>query len=172
MTNIHKIFFIFFLTFSFNSYAEIYYVDMDKIMNHSEPGKYINKKIQESNLKKNNEFKLIRNSLKKKEEQLINQKNILNEKEFNKKLENLKKEFEEYNVKKQYRIEDQKKNLINYKSKLIKLIEPILIDYMKENNINYLLRKKNILVGRDDYNKTDEIILLVNNKINNSSFND
>ena len=43
---------------------------------------------------------------------------------------------------------------------------------MKENNINYLLRKKNILVGRDDYNKTDEIILLVNNKINNSSFND
>ena len=96
----------------------------------------------------------------------------MNEKEFNKKLENLKKEFEEYNVKNQYRIEDQKKNLINYKSKLIKLIEPILIDYMKENNINYLLRKKNILVGRDDYNKTDEIILLVNNKINNSSFND
>ena len=172
MTNILKIFFIFFLTYSFNSYAEIYYVDMDKIMNQSEPGKYINKKIQESNLKKNNEFKLIRNDLKKKEEQLINQKNILNEKEFNKKLEILKKEFEEYNVKNKYRIENQKKNLINYKSKLIKLIEPILIDYMKENNINYLLRKKNILVGRDDYNKTDEIILLVNNKINNSSFND
>ena len=61
MTNILKIFFIFFLTYSFNSYAEIYYVDMDKIMNQSEPGKYINKKIQESNLKKNNEFKLIRN---------------------------------------------------------------------------------------------------------------
>ena len=88
------------------------------------------------------------------------------------KIGNLKKEFEEYNVKNQYRIENQKKNLINYKKKLIKLIEPILIDYMKENNINYLLRKKNILVGRDDYNKTDEIILLVNNKINNSSFNE
>ncbi len=172
MTNILKILLIFFLTYSFNSYAEIYYVDMDEIMNQSEPGKYINKKIQEFNLKKNNEFKLIRNDLKKKEEQLINQKNILNEKEFNKKLEILKKEFEDYNVKNQYRIENQKKNLINYKSKLIKLIEPILIDYMKENNINYLLRKKNILVGRDDYNKTDEIILLVNNKINNSSFNE
>ena len=96
----------------------------------------------------------------------------MNEKEFNKKLEILKKEFEEYNVKNKYRIENQKKNLINYKSKLIKLIEPILIDYMKENNINYLLRKKNILVGRDDFNKTDEIILLVNNKINNNSFNE
>lgn len=172
MTNIFKLFIIFFLTYSFNSNAEIYYVDMDKIMNHSEPGKYINNKIQESNKKKNNEFKLIRNDLKKKEEQLINQKNILNEEEFNKKLKNLKKEFEEYNIKNQYRIENQKKNLINYKSKLIKLIEPILIDYMKENNINYLLRKKNILVGRDDYNKTEEIILLINNKINNSSFNE
>ena len=145
---------------------------MDKIMNHSEPGKYINKKIQETNLKKNNEFKLIRDDLKKKEEQLINQKNILNEEEFNKKLKTLKKEFDEYNLKNQYRIENQKKNLINYKSKLIKLIEPILIDYMKENNINYLLRKKNILVGREDYNKTEEIILLVNNKINNNSFNE
>ncbi len=172
MTNIFKLFLIFFLSYSFNSYAEIYYIDMDKIMNHSEPGKYINKKIQETNLKKNNEFKLIRDDLKKKEEQLINQKNILNEEEFNKKLKTLKKEFDEYNVKNQYRIENQKKNLINYKSKLIKLIEPILIDYMKENNINYLLRKKNILVGREDYNKTEEIILLVNNKINNNSFNE
>ena len=56
--------------------------------------------------------------------------------------------------------------------KLIQLIEPILIDYMKENNISYLLRKQNILVGRDDFNKTNEIMNLINQKINIENLNE
>ena len=53
-----------------------------------------------------------------------------------------------------------------------KLIEPILLDYVAENNITYLLQKKHIIVGHNDLNKTLDIIKLVDKKINISNFND
>ena len=43
---------------------------------------------------------------------------------------------------------------------------------MKENNISYILQKKNILIGRDDLDKTNEIINIVNQKVDKSIFND
>ena len=58
------------------------------------------------------------------------------------------------------------------KANFLKLIEPILLDYVSENNITYLLQKKYIIIGRNDLNKTSDIIELVNNKINISKFND
>ena len=160
------------LSYSFNATGEIFYVDLDKIINQSEPGKFINQKVNKLNKLKENEFKIIRDELKKKEQQLISQKNILEENEFNKKVISLKKEFDNFNNQNSKRIDAQQKNLIKYKTKLLELIEPILIDYMNENNINYLSRKQNILVGREDLNKTEEIILIVNEKINNQNFND
>jgi len=57
--------------------------------------------------------------------------------------------------------------LINEKKKLIILLQPILADYMKKNDVKFILNKKNILIGREDLNKTLEIIDIVNKKINN-----
>ena len=62
--------------------------------------------------------------------------------------------------------------MVVYKSKLLKSIEPILIEYMKENNISYILQKKNILIGREDLNKTNDIISIVNQKVDKTIFND
>ena len=62
--------------------------------------------------------------------------------------------------------------LMNNKTNFLKLIQPILLDYVKENNITYLLQKKYIIVGHNDLNKTADIIELINNKINISNFND
>ena len=160
------------LFYSFNANGEIFYVDLDKIINQSEPGKFINQKVINLNKVKENEFRIIRDELKKKEQQLVSQKNILEENEYNKKVIKLKKEFDDFNIQNNQRIDAQQKNLIKYKTKLLELIEPILIDYMNKNNISYLLRKQNILVGREDFNKTEEIIKIVNEKINNQNFND
>ena len=38
---------------------------------------------------------------------------------------------------------------------------------MKKNDIKYIMNKQNILIGREDLNKTLEIIDIVNKKINN-----
>jgi len=165
------IFIIFFISIS-KVYSEIYFINLDKIVNQSEAGKLINKNISEKNKKNDLEFKKKRDELKKQEEELINQKNILSEEDFGKKLNTLKKNVNDFNLKNKERLENQRKNLVVYKTKLLKSIEPILIEYMKENNISYILQKKNILIGREDLDKTDEIINIVNQKVDKIIFND
>ena len=98
---------------------------------------------------------------------MIKQKNIISSEDFNQRYANLKKEIDEYNILNQEVIESQKNNLINEKKKLIILLQPILADYMKKNDIKYIMNKQNILIGREDLNKTLEIIDIVNKKINN-----
>ena len=51
------------------------------------------------------------------------------------------------------------------------MIEPILLEYVTQNNIKYLLQKY-IIVGHNDFNKTNEIIDIVNQKIDVSKLND
>jgi hypothetical protein len=68
--------------------------------------------------------------------------------------------------------QDIQNKLMSDKSNFLKLIEPILLDYVAENNINYLLQKKYIIVGHNDLNKTQELIKIINKKINISNFND
>jgi Skp family chaperone for outer membrane proteins len=58
------------------------------------------------------------------------------------------------------------------KANFLKLIEPILLEYVAANNITYLLQKKYIIVGHNDLNKTNDIIKILDNKINISKFND
>ena len=161
----------FFINFPLAS-SEIFYIDIERLINFSEPGKYINDKISNSNKVSDKKYNKIRDKLKEKEELLISQKNILNKKEFNLKLSDLQKEVEKFNLENNQRLKIQQQKLLNYKRKLIQEMEPILIDYMKENNISYLLRKQNILIGREDFNKTEAIMLLVNTKINKELFDD
>ncbi len=97
---------------------------------------------------------------------MIKQKNIISSEDFNKRYANLKKEIDEYNILNQEVIESQKNNLINEKKKLIILLQPILSEYMKKNDIKFIMNKQNILIGREDLNKTLEIIDMVNKKIN------
>ena len=135
-------------------------------MNQSNIGQKINSQIKDFNKKKTDELKTLKTKLKKKEETLIKQKNIISSEDFNKRYANLKKEIDEYNILNQEVIESQKNNLINEKKKLIALLQPILADYMKKNDIKYIMNKQNILIGREDLNKTLEIIDIVNKKIN------
>ena len=172
MNKLSKIIFIIFFILTFNVSAEIYFIDLDKIVNQSEVGKFINKTISENNKNNDLKFEKIRVELKKQEDELINQKNILSEKEFGKKLNLLKKEVNDFNLKNKTRLEKQRNDMVVYKSKLLKSIEPILIEYMKENNISYILQKKNILIGREDLNKTNDIISIVNQKVDKTIFND
>jgi outer membrane protein len=166
------IFLFFFCIYSSNLYAEIFYIDIDKIINQTNVGKHINKEFE--NAKKINNAKNLKtkNNLIKKEESLIAQKNILDENEFNNKLNVFRKNVSDFNQLNQRTNKDLQNNLRNNKANFLKLIEPILLEYVAENNITYLLQKKYIIVGHNDLNKTSDIIKLLNKKINISNFND
>ncbi len=166
-------FFLFFFTIHQNNlYAEIFYIDIEKIINQTNVGKHINTEF-ENEKKKNDKINLkTRNELKKKEESLIAQKNILDENEFNNKINIFRQDVSNFNLMNQKTNKDLQNKLLNNKTNFLKLIEPILLDYVAENNITYLLQKKYIIVGHNDLNKTSDIIKLVDKKINISNFND
>jgi outer membrane protein len=162
----------FFCIYSSNLYAEIFYIDIDKIINQTNVGKYINEEFQ--NLKKKNDDKNLktRNELKIREKNLIAQKNILDGNEYNNKLNIFRQDVNNFNRLNQKTNKDLQNKLLNNKSSFLKLIEPILLDYVAKNNIKYLLQKKYIIIGHNDLNKTTDIIELVDKKINISNFND
>ena len=161
-----------FCLYSGNLSAEIFYIDIDKIINQTIVGKHINKEFD--NLKKINDAKNLKNknNLQKREESLIAQKKILETSEFNNKLNLFRKDVNNFNQLSQKSIRDLQNNLMKNKAIFLKLIEPILLDYVATNNITYLLQKKYIIVGHNDLDKTIDIIELVDKKINISNFND
>ena len=166
------IFLFFFCIYSNNLFAEIFYIDIDKIINQTNVGKHINNEFETLKKKNNLKNQETKNELKKREETLISQKNILEEEEFNKKLNKFKQDVNNFNKLSQKTSMDLQNKLMNKKANFLKLIEPILLDYVAENNITYLLQKKHIIVGHNDFNKTFDIIELVDKKINISNFND
>jgi len=163
---------LFFFLYSGNLSADIFYIDIDKIINQTIVGKHINEEFE--NLKKINNAKNLdsKNKLQKREESLIAQKNILEPNEFNNKLNLFRKDVNDFNQLNQKTNRDLQNKLMKNKANFLKLIEPILLDYVAVNNITYLLQKKYIIVGHNDLNKTSDIIKLVDKEINISNFND
>ena len=163
---------LFFYLYSVSLSAEIFYIDIDKIINQTNVGKHINKEFEKT--KKINDTKNFesKKELQKREESLIAQKNILEANEFNNKLNLFRKDVNDFNQLSQKSNRDLQNKLMKNKANFLKLIEPILLDYVATNNITYLLQKKYIIVGHNDLNKTTDIIELVDKKINISNFND
>ena len=50
---------------------------------------------------------------------------------------------------------------------LMQLINPIISDYVEKNSINLVIDKNNILIGKKSYDITQDILELVNKKLNN-----
>ena len=163
-----KLFFIFFLlTFTFNISAEIHkivYIYRKNYATISCSKNFISlldkkHKINISKFNKANE------QIKAKEKKLINQKNILSPEDFQKELSKLRNEitnFQQDQVK--ARNEINKLRVLGT-NKMINEITPILENYAKENSINLILQKKNIVMGKKEMEITDNIIILADKKI-------
>ena len=119
---------LFFSLYSGNLSAEIFYIDIDKIINHTIVGKHINKEF-ESTKKFNNTKNLeTKNKLIKREESLIAQKNILDANEFNNKFNLFRKDVSDFNQLNKRINKDMQNKLLNNKASFLRLIEPILLD--------------------------------------------
>ena len=147
--------------------SDIHFINMEKVIYQSNPGKLIVTNLEEIN--KDN-----LTMLKKQEKELnIEEKNILNNKEnfsddeFNKQIQEFKKKITFYNNEKNQKIKNFNKLKKQKVDSLIKKFIPIIEDYMKENNISFLIDKKNIFIANKKYDITDDIIILINKKFEN-----
>ena len=161
---------IFFLFSSFYTYAEIVYIDVNYILNSSEVGKSLNiyiKKIRDENL---TSFKNIEDKFKKKEKELLAQKNILEKKEFEEKFKILSNEINIYNAEKKSSLNKLNKIKIDNTKKILEILNPIITNYVDKNSISLIIPKKNIIVGKKNLDITDEIVKLLNDKVQSLDF--
>ena len=169
-----RFFFIIFVIFySNNSYSEtlIAFLDMNKIMLQSKAGKSIT--IQLEKLHKSNivEFKQIEEELKNKETSIVSQKNVLTKEEFEKKINSLRKEANEYRIKRRDLINSLTEKRVEAQNKLIKTLNPILADYSKKNSISMIIQKKNIIIGKSELEITDDILEILDKSLKTIDLN-
>ena len=161
------IIFLFLPLISTNVYSEnkVAYIDMEFVFNNSIAGKKITERLNEINNNDQIFFKKKEDELKKKEQKIISQRNILEKSELENMLKKLQDEATVYRKVKTKRINKINELKIKSTELLFKEIEPILIQYSNENSISILLQKKNIVIGKSELNKTNEILKIVDQKI-------
>ena len=166
-----KITIIFIILISFfevsNSYAnKIVFIDMDYILNKSIKGQNIAQILEKEKNTTTEKLNKIEEILKIEEKQIISKKNILTDDQFRKLIQDFQIKVNNFNSEKNNNI-----NLLNKKKKdltkdFINQIDPIFIEFVKKNSISIIFKKKDILIGDTNLDKTLEFLNLVNEKIN------
>ena len=133
-------------------------------------GKFLNDHIENKQTEYKQKYKVIEDELVEKEKSLIAQQNILNKNYFENKFKILSNEVQEYRKNKQMSYERLKQFKIDNTKEILKVLNPIITNYVNLNSIEIVLPKKNIIVGKKDLDITDQIIVLLNDNIKKLNF--
>lgn len=158
--------FFFFTITSSRSSEKIVFIDFEYIINNSERGKIIFKNLNNKRDENIKQLKLDEKKLKDEENDIKLKREIISKDELNNKLLSLNKNIKQFQDKKKI-MENELNKIKNEKmNDFINQINSILEKYMNDQSIDIMLNSKNILIGKKTINKTDDILKLINEKIN------
>ena len=167
MKKIICIFIVFLFSLPVYSAEKVVYLDVEKIMQESIAGKAIIATIKKKREKTISMFQKKEKEIIEKEKKLISQKNVLNEDEFKKKIQDLRGDIANYQKDRNKASNDITQTRIKASTALIKELTPILETYSKENSIRIIVQKKHIVMGSKEDDITNDVLNLVNKKIKN-----
>ncbi len=164
-------FLIIFFFFSQNVQAvnKTVYIDIQYIIDNSKLGKFYKSKVKIIQDKNDLELTTTEKKIKKKENEINNQKNILSEEELNNKLKEINVMFTEYQKKRRKLKLDLSGQKKNYSKKILKILNPLLTNYVDKNNIELVIEKKNIVVGSKTLDITNSILEILNKETENKN---
>ena len=164
-------FVILFFIFETQSFSEIRYVDFKFVLNESKAGKaaqaHLKKKF-DSGIK---DLKDKEKSIQDEEKKIIQQKKLISAEEYKKKVTALREKVSSLQTQRKNLVETVAKQRSKARSELLKALNPIIKDYMKENTIRLVLEKKSILLADENLNITREITDLLNKKLKSIKLN-
>jgi len=154
------------LNFSLShSEEQIVYLDLDTIVGSTKAGKLIISNLEKSKKSTLAKFEKKEKELKKIENDINKQKNILSEEELKKKLVEFRKEINIFQTDRQKVINEFNKKKVEEFNNLFKKITPIIQSYVSEKKFDIVLDRKNIFVASKKKDITQEIIKLIDSKI-------
>ena len=170
-----KLFFIILILSNFTSYSysqSLAYANMDNIIKTSEVGKKIIIYFSDKNNNIINQLNDKKKVIQEKEKSLLAQKNILEQDQYLKKVEEIKKEIDEFNIEQNKKI-SQIQNEKSEVSKSFQIeINKILKEFAENNNIDIIFSSNQMLIGKSSLDVTDDLLEVVNSKIKNFKINE
>ena len=171
----YLIFIIFILNFFFLNYSysndKIAYIDIDYIVKNSLAGKSIAEIIEKNNQINLKKFNDIETKLKSEEKEIIAQRNILNDEEFQKKINILKEKINDYRNQKKNEINNLNNQRFELTRKLLDELNPLLANYSTEKSLAMIVDKKSIVIGKKNLDITNDILKQLNNTLKNVEVN-
>ena len=157
---------IFFSIISISKSSEnIAYLDLDNIVKSTKAGKSIINELKVSRDKALKKFEQKEKALKKVEEDINKQKNVLSKEELKNKILDFRKEIASFRKDREKLNNDLNKKRIQELEKFFKKITPIIAEHVQKKNIDIVLDKKNIFLANKNNDISNEIIKLINEKI-------
>ena len=162
------LFILIFLSLSVNflkAEDKVSYINIDYVLKNTLAGKELLDTLNKEEKLKIDKFKSNDTDFKNKEKKILAKKNLISKEEISNELKLLKVKFQKYRLEKIKEVEELKikrnKNIVNF----FNSINPIIEKYMSDNSIYMLIDKKNVFIASKDYDITDNLIELIDNKI-------
>ena len=147
------------------SSEKIAYLDVEFIINKSKPALKIIKKIEKIRDQETEKLIKMENNLKKKNDDLAKTKNLISKEELDKKILSLRTEAKSFEELRKKTIKDLNNKRNKELNQFLKLINPIVQEYMKEKSIDMIIDKKNIFMAKSNNDITKDILEIINTKI-------
>tara|TARA_B100000614_G_C14464135_1_gene459707 strand:+ start:481 stop:987 length:507 start_codon:yes stop_codon:yes gene_type:complete len=154
---------IFFFNSSIAFTAEkVFFVDIDYLLNNSNFGKIIFEELD--NVNKNN-IKLLEAKEKiiiERKAKINQTKNISSQEKLENDIKIFNEDVEKFRLEKEKLLKDFKSLKEKKLDNFLKKINPIIQTYMNDNSIDIVLEKKQIFIGNNNKDITNDIIALIN----------
>ena len=149
-----------------NAYSDdaIKYIDINYIIKNSKIGVTFNKILEKQNNDILKDLEKQKVALDNKKEKITAQKNILDEKNYLELVKEFQNDVNKFNI-----LQNEKNNEFNNfrvkaNNELLRVINPIITEYLDKNSVSILLQKDNIIFGNNDLDITQPIIEILNSR--------
>lgn len=157
----------------FSNYAlsdNTYFIDFTKVLNNSKAGSEAQKKLKDKYTSESKKFLQEEEKIKKEETEIIAQRKILSNEDYQKKVNELRTKVANLQDNKQKSLNSIAKSRNEAKQILLKSVNPILKKYMQDNGIRIVLEKESVILGDTTLELTDIIIELLNKELTSIKF--
>ena len=144
---------------------KIMFLDVDYIFSKSNLGKDIRQQIDNKAKNLNIEKKKYKISIDKEKKEIFTKKNIISNDDYKNKISILENKIKDINDK----VSKKNKSFLEFKRnaelQFSKKLTEILQEYVNDNNIQMIVNKKNILIGKSEFDTTPDILSLLDKKV-------
>ena len=168
MRKILKLFLITTLIFNIHSILKAdlpRYLDFKYILNESVAGKKAQNYLKNKLDKGIKELKVKEQKLQEEEKQIIQQKKIIKPEEYKSKVDSLRSKVSNLQKERNKLLQDVATQRSKARSELLKNLNPLIEEYMKEKNFRMVVDKKSLLLADQNLDITKDIMERLNKKL-------